>query len=125
MFYGRSWQGVTLEKFIQQIESYMVWYRDTQIKLYLGGLSPAEFKAKMGVCYLVQQNVRTPLSPKFDQPIPNLVWVCDFTYVRVGQRFCYLCIILDLFARELVAYRVSARLDWFLALDTLRDSVRS
>ena len=49
MFYGRSWQGVTLENFMQQIESYMVWYRDTRIKLSLGGLSPAEFRTKMGI----------------------------------------------------------------------------
>ena len=47
MFYGRSWQGVTLEKFIQHIDSYMVWYRDTRIKLSLGGLSPAEYRTKM------------------------------------------------------------------------------
>ena len=25
MFYGRSWQGVTLEKFMQHIDSYMVF----------------------------------------------------------------------------------------------------
>ena len=47
MFYGRPWQGVTLEKFIQHIDSYMVWYRDTRIKLSLGGLSPAEYRTKM------------------------------------------------------------------------------
>lgn len=47
IYYGRSWQGVTLEKFMQQIDSYMVWYRDTRIKLSLGGLSPAEYRTKM------------------------------------------------------------------------------
>lgn len=25
MFYGRSWQGVTLEEFIQQVNEYMIW----------------------------------------------------------------------------------------------------
>lgn len=49
MFYGRSWQGVTLENFMHQIEEYMVWYRDERIKLSLGGLSPAEFRSNMGV----------------------------------------------------------------------------
>ena len=49
MFYGRSWQGVTLENFMQQIEEYMVWYRDERIKLSLGGLSPAEYRSNMGV----------------------------------------------------------------------------
>ena len=54
MFYGRSWQGVTLEKFMQHIDSYMVWYRDTRIKLSLGGLSPAEYRTKMWGVHLVQ-----------------------------------------------------------------------
>lgn len=63
MFYGRSWQGVTLEKFIQHIESYMVWYRDTQIKLPLGGLSPPEYITTMGV----------PFSPIKCPQTPNLV----------------------------------------------------
>ena len=49
MFYGRSWQGVTLEEFIQQVNDYMIWYRDTRIKVSLGGMSPAEFRIKMGV----------------------------------------------------------------------------
>lgn len=49
MFYGRSWQGVTLENFMQQIEEYMVWYRNERIKLSLGRLSPAEFRSNMGV----------------------------------------------------------------------------
>ena len=52
MFYGRSWQGVTLENFMQQIEEYMVWYRDERIKLSLGGLSPAEFRSEMGIMSL-------------------------------------------------------------------------
>lgn len=34
---------------MQQIESYIVWYRDMQIKLFLGGLSPAEFRTKTGI----------------------------------------------------------------------------
>lgn len=42
-------QGVTPENFMQQIESYIVWYRDMQIKLSLGGLSPAEFRTKTGI----------------------------------------------------------------------------
>lgn len=49
MFYGRPWQGVTLENFMHQIEAYMIWYRDERIKLSLGGLSPAEFRRKMEI----------------------------------------------------------------------------
>ena len=61
---------------------------------------------------------------QFNQPAPNLVWVCDFTYVRVGARFCYLCVILDLYAGKVIACRVGKHIDRFLAIDTLRDAVQ-
>ena len=53
-----------------------------------------------------------------------MVWVCDFTYVKVGGKFHYICVILDLYARKVIACRVGSRIDRFLALDTLRDAVR-
>ena len=64
------------------------------------------------------------LAQRFDQNAPNLCWVCDFTYVRVGGRFCYICVILDLFARKVIACRVGRKIDRFLAIDTLQDAVR-
>ena len=63
------------------------------------------------------------LAQNFDQPKPNLVWVSDFTYLRAGGKFYYLCVILDLFSRKVIAYRVSPKMDRFLAIDTLRDAV--
>lgn len=48
-FYGRSWQGVTLYEYNQQVNEYMIWYRDTRIKASLGGMSPAEFRIKTGL----------------------------------------------------------------------------
>lgn len=74
-------------------------------------------KEDPGVC----QNL---LSQKFDQKAPNLVWVCDFTYVKVGGRFYYICAILDLYARKVIACRVGNKIDRFLAIETLRDAVR-
>lgn len=52
MFYGCSWQGITLGYFIQKIEACMVWYRDMRIKLSLGGLSPAEYRINIGLTIL-------------------------------------------------------------------------
>lgn len=65
------------------------------------------------------------LAQRFDQAAPNRVWVCDFTYVKVNGRFQYVCAILDLYARKVIAWRVSGRIDRFLAIDTLKDAVRT
>ena len=37
------------DNFIRQTESYKVWYQDIRIKLFLGWLSLAEFRTKMGI----------------------------------------------------------------------------
>lgn len=49
MFYCRSWQNVTIEEFINQIDEYMLWYRNKRIKLSLGALSPMEYRKNIGV----------------------------------------------------------------------------
>ena len=65
------------------------------------------------------------LNQQFNQAAPNLVWVCDFTHIRVAGRFCYVCAILDLFSRKVIACRVSTHIDTQLAIDTLTMYVSS
>ena len=49
MFYGRNWSNCTLEDLIQAINRYMIWYRTSRIKSTLGGLSPLEYRMRIGV----------------------------------------------------------------------------
>ena len=65
------------------------------------------------------------LQKKFNPAEPNQVWVSDFTYIRVGGRFCYVCVIIDLFARKLIACKTSAGLNTKLATDTLEAAYHS
>lgn len=55
----------------------------------------------------------------------NLVWVADFTYIRIATGFCYLDIILDACSRKVVSYALSRRLDTPLALADLRSALTS
>ena len=63
------------------------------------------------------------LSQKFNQSAPNKAWVCDFTYIRAAGRFYYLCVILDLFSRKVIAYKLSNKIDTKLAIDTVNAAV--
>lgn len=63
------------------------------------------------------------LHQQFDQPEPNLVWVCDFTYIKAAGRFYYLCAILDLFSRKVIAYKLSDKINTQLAIDTVNLAV--
>ena len=44
------------------------------------------------------------LNQEFEQDAPNKVWVSDITYVKVGEQYYYICVILDLFSRMALSY---------------------
>jgi putative transposase len=48
---------------------------------------------------------------KFDAPKPDKLWVADFTYVPTRTGWCYTAFITDVFARTIVGYNVSTRMD--------------
>lgn len=50
-------------------------------------------------------------------------WVCDFTYIKANGRNCYLCVIIDLFSRKVIAYKLSRRIDTQLDIDTVNMAV--
>lgn len=62
------------------------------------------------------------LTRQFDQAEPNLVWVSDITYVKVGEQYHYVCVILDLFSRRVLSYRISDTIDTSLSLSTFEDA---
>ncbi|MGZ9718955.1 DDE-type integrase/transposase/recombinase [Rhizobium miluonense] len=52
-----------------------------------------------------------------------MVWVADFTYIRITTGFCYLAVILDACSRKVVGYGLSKRLDTPLALAVLYSAI--
>ncbi|QIL50493.1 IS3 family transposase [Weissella coleopterorum] len=67
--------------------------------------------------YVLYQN---KLNQSFNPPAPNQAWTSDFTYIPIGNnRSVYLCIVLDLFSRKVIAWHVSAHINTNLAIKTL------
>ena len=58
------------------------------------------------------------LARQFDQPEPNLIWVSDITYIKVGDQYYYICVILDLFSRKVLSYSISDTINTTLSLST-------
>lgn len=71
------------------------------------------------------ENCVNILKQKFNPAKPNMVWVCDFTYIKAGGKFFYLCVILDLFSRKVISYKLSNKIDTQLAIDTVNMAVAS
>lgn len=49
MFYGHNWNQYSIDDFIQEIDSYIHWYRSDRIKSTLGGLSPLDYRRSIGI----------------------------------------------------------------------------
>lgn len=46
------------------------------------------------------------LNQEFDVSRPNEVWVSDVTYFKCGKSAYYICVIIDLFSRMAIAYKI-------------------
>ena len=64
------------------------------------------------------------LERQFTADHPNQIWVSDITYFKVNDYWVYLCVILDLFSRKIVGYRVSRNASTNLVTSTFRTAFR-
>lgn len=49
MFYGRIWDGVTIDSFNEKLDKYLHWYNNKRIKMSLGGMSPVRYRQSLGI----------------------------------------------------------------------------
>ena len=49
MFYNRNWSGVSIEKFKDILNTYLIWYNEKRIKVSLGNMSPKEYRQSLGL----------------------------------------------------------------------------
>jgi len=54
---------------------------------------------------------------------PNQLWVSDFTYVATWAGFVYVAFVIDVFARRIVGWRVSASMRTDFVLDALEQAI--
>ena len=62
---------------------------------------------------------------KFKASRPNQLWVADFTYVATWAGFIYVAFVIDVFARNIVGWRVSPSMKTALVLDALEQALWS
>lgn len=64
------------------------------------------------------------LHQDFNQKAPNMVWASDFTYIKVAGKWYYLCIIMDLFSRKVIAWHLAAKADANLIITTFNKAYK-
>lgn len=80
---------------------------------------------RRGVFRITTNSDKDAIRPKdlvdrdFSVVAPNRLWVADFTYVATWSGFVYVAFIIDAFARRIVGWNVSRRMNTALVLDAL------
>lgn len=69
-----------------------------------------------------QSNCVNLLARNFSPPHPNMVWLSDITEIKTDSGSCYLCVVLDLFARRIVAARIAIQKDAKLVCRTFKNA---
>jgi putative transposase len=59
------------------------------------------------------------LARDFSAHTPNAKWVTDITFVRTGEDWLYVCVVLDLYSRAVVGWSMSHRQDRQLVLQAV------
>lgn len=90
-------------------------------------LRQAGWQARRSRRYRVttQSNPAHPVAPNrlaqvFVAPRPNQIWLSDITYIRTGQGWLYLAVVLDLYARRIVGWAMEKHLKTDLTLKALQ-----
>ena len=62
------------------------------------------------------------LNQEFDPETPNQVWVSDITYFKCNEKSYYICVIIDLYARKVIGYKVGKKNSTQLIRSTLKQA---
>jgi putative transposase len=69
------------------------------------------------------QDVTNHLARDFSAQRPNTKWVTDITYIRTGEGWLYLAVILDLCSRQIIGWSMQPQQDCGLVLQAVRMAV--
>lgn len=57
IFYGRNWNGVTVDAFISFLNDYLLWFREKRVKQILGYNSPIAYRAAIGIPFVADRTL--------------------------------------------------------------------
>ena len=85
------------------------------------GLKARSYKRKQATKPSVAPN--NLLRREFTQSAPNCVWAGDITYLQAGGKTVYLAVIMDLYARKIIAWQLKESMDAALVCDLFKQAM--
>lgn len=90
------------------------------------GLKPVSIKAKPEYYKtLKREKGENLLNNNFNVSAPNEVWVCDFTSIRIKDEIFYICVIIDLYSRKVISYKVTYSQTTQVLTSTFKNAVKT
>lgn len=86
---------VTTERFVSDIMHTNGWFSVR-----------TNAKALYEYCERRKENI---IKQNFKAESPNQIWVSDITYFNYNERKLYICVIIDLYSRKVIAYKISKK----------------
>ena len=85
----------------------------------------ARIRRSKGYTYFEKAVHKYPnlLKRQFDQREPNRVWVTDITYIPTEKGMMYMCVVMDLCGKMVLACRIGTDMASSLVTDTVRDAI--
>lgn len=71
------------------------------------------------------QSCTNLLNQEFNQMAPNLVWVSDVTEIKINQKPVYLCAVMDLYSRKIIAHQISRKNNTRLTMNTYKIAIHN
>jgi putative transposase len=78
-------------------------------------------KGQKGRAEVVAENV---LDQDFATEAPNQAWTADITYIRTGEGWLYLAVVMDLFSRRIIGWAMDKRATRHLVIDAWKMAVK-
>ncbi len=124
--FNESGQRFSAKKIQIKLASMDIHTKDSKVTKLMKELNIKSNRRKNKV-YQSQENhyskyYKNFLKREFTQSEPNKFWVSDVTYLNVKSAKFYLCVILDLFSRKIIAYRLSSQNNDSLTVNTFKDA---
>lgn len=86
------------------------------------GLTCVRSTAKQEYLKLREPGKKNILQQQFSASKPNEIWVSDVTCFKLNNRYYYVCVILDLFSRKVISYKVSKKNSTQLITSTFKNA---
>ena len=118
---ARSIAAILMNEHNIKLSRYMIGKLVAQM-----GIKSCQLKThKYKHCDEVHKTHENLLKRNFSPSAPNQVWTGDVTYIRIKDGWCYLAVVLDLYARRIVGFAISDSPDSVLTAKALQMAYNS